>query len=255
MWKPEALAAAVCALAVGWGPAALAASAIVGATEPTQILNNLELVKVAADGAITAQNMVQQYATQLQQFALQQLNLQKLAGLPAGLGADSDKSASDLDRYKAALEQLHGSLDQEVSAIEQRMAEARLSGGSWSAYVASVSANAAGNQGRAVERLQYEQAVLQQVQRDYEFARRLQDQIPVTVGQQQSLQLLNAQMNRIITQNAKLLEVLSASIRKSSEEDARSAEAATRNLVDRELVRQRRDTLDQRQRAFGGFGP
>jgi conjugal transfer/entry exclusion protein len=243
------LVAAVCA------QVALAGGAIAGATEPTQILNNLELVKVAADGAVTAQKTVAQYTTQLQQFGLQQLNIQKLPGLPTGLTADSLKAYNDLSRYRFALEALQGSLSRQSSAIEQRVTEARLSGKSWSTYVAGVAGEAAGNQRRAIERLQYEESVLQQVQRDYEFARAVQEQIPATAGQHQSLQLLNSQMNRLVTQNAKLLEVLSASIHKQADDEAGRAEAATRSLADRELLKQRRDAIEQRQRAFGGLQP
>lgn len=55
------------------------------------------------------------------------------------------------------------------------------------------------------------------------ISREISVQIPNTVGQQQSLQLLNAQMNRIVTQNAKMLEVISAQIGQAAESDARKA--------------------------------
>lgn len=229
------------------------AGSIIGATEPTQILNNMELLKVAADGAVTAQKTVAQYTTQLQQYGLQQLNIQGLGGLPEGLSGDSLRAVNDMLAYKQALASLHGSLGQQQQAIERRVAEARLSGKSWPAYLAGVAADAARHQKRAVERLKYEEQVLQQVQSDYQFARELQNKIPATVGQHQSIQMLNTQMNRVIVQNGKMLEVVSSTIKQQSEEDARKAEALTRAAADQELMRQRQDAIESRQRAFGGL--
>lgn len=232
---------------------ARAGGVVAGATEPTQIMNNLELVKVAVDGATTASTTVSKYMLQIQQYQTQVNNLMKLPSLPAGLGTDVLKAYNDLSRYKSALTALQGSLSQQEGTIVSRMTEARLSGRGWEGYLADQQAAANMHQGRAIERLKYEEQVLQQVQSDYDFARDLQRQIPNTVGQHQSLQMLNSQMNRVITQNGKLLEVVSATIKNSSEDDARKAEAMTQSLADRELMRQRQNAIETRQRAFGGW--
>jgi hypothetical protein len=137
--------------------------------------------------------------------------------------------------------------------MDQRLAEARMGGKGWAGYVQQVAAEAASGNKRAIERLKYEESVLQQVQSDYQFARNLQEQIPATVGQHQSLQLLNSQMNRVVTQNAKMIEVLSATIAKEAKEEHREAEAKARALADQELMRQRHQNIEQRQRAFGGL--
>ncbi len=210
-----AVAAAAVMLCFG---TARAGGAIAGATEPTQVNN-----------------------------------LMKLPSLPAGLGTDVLKAYNDLSQYKSALAALQGSLSQQEQAIESRVTEARLSGRGWEAYLADQQAAANMHQGRAIERLKYEEQVLQQVQSDYDFARNLQSQIPNTVGQHQSLQMLNSQMNRVITQNGKLLEVVSATIKSGAEDDARKAEAMTQSLADRELMRQRQNAIETRQRAFGGW--
>lgn len=253
MCRPDRLASAVLALLLLMPLRASPGGVIAGATEPTQILNNLELVRVAMDSAQTAGTVISQYTTQLQQYQAQLANLQRLGSLPEGLGSDAIKSADDLVRYRNALAQLSGSLGQQQSLIEQRLVEARLSGGDWNSYLATVSADAANQNQRALERLRYEQSVLQQVQSDYRFAREVQSQIPATVGQHQALQLMNAQMNRVVTQNAKLLEVVSATVHQQAEKDAREAEATTRNSTDRELLRQRQEAIEKRQRAFGGL--
>lgn len=244
---------AILILSFSFSGAAMAGGSFAGATEPTQILNNVELVKVAIDGATTAKKTVDQYVLQIQQFQNMLQNTQQLAGLPAGLAPDALKAFNDLMAFKGALTQLEGSLAQQQSAIERRVTEAKLSGKTWAAYLAEVAADVAKNQGRAKERLKYEEQVLQQVQSDYTFARNLQSQIPATVGQHQSLQMLNTQMNRVITQNAKMLEVISSSIGRQAEQDALNAEGLQRSAADRDMMLQRQRALESRQRAFGGL--
>ena len=254
MSRRKCLVAAIALVAaVATTTARAGGGGIVGATEPTQILNNLQLVAAGLDQAKTAATVVSQYQTQLQQYQTQLANLKALAQLPAGLTPDNLRALQDLNSYRNALQQLTGSLGQEKSLIEQRLTEARLSGQDWNSYASSVAAAAASKDQRAIARLEYEQSVLQQVQSDYTFARNAQAQIPATVGQHQSLQLLNSQMNRVVTQNAKLLEVVSGTLRDQAERDAREAEAAVRNTADRDLMRQRQEAIEKRQRAFGGL--
>jgi P-type conjugative transfer protein TrbJ len=233
--------------------AAVAGGTVAGATEPTQIMNNVELIKVAMDGAVTAKKTVEQYVLQIQQYQNMLTNTMQLAGLPAGLAGDALKAYTDLMSFKQAITQLQGSLSQQQLAIERRVTEAKLSGKSWQGYLAEVAVDVAKNQKRAVERLKYEEQVLKQVQSDYTFARNLQNQIPATVGQHQSLQMLNTQMNRVITQNAKMLEVVSATIGRQAEDDALQAEGLARSAQDRDMLIQRQRALDARQRAFGGL--
>src|ERR1700747_3687189 len=81
---------AVC-LAIALQPFAGFAGSVAGtggATEVTQLLNNAQLIQVQADGAITAAKQIQAYIVQIQQYQTQLLNLQALAGLPAGLVSD-----------------------------------------------------------------------------------------------------------------------------------------------------------------------
>lgn len=254
MFKPNFIRPAALAVLLAFGSAGAAhagGGGIVGATEPTQIMNNLELIKVAYDGAVTAKNTVQQYRTQLEQFSLDQANIKGLAGLPAALGADALKAYQDLGRYQQAVSSLEGSLSQQSALIERRIMEAKLSGRGWAGYVSDIEADAAANKTRAIDRLKHEESVLSQVRSDYEFARTMQAEIPASIGQHQSLQMLNSQMNRVITQNAKLTEVVSTTIRRQAQEDAQKAESATRTLAIQEGMRQRQNAIEARQRAFG----
>lgn len=247
-----AFAAGVCILTAPF-PAVAGGGGVYGATEPTQILNNLQLLMVASDGAVTASATVDQYMTQIQQYQVQLQNIAKLPSLPAGLGTDSINAYQDLTRFKNALETLQGSLTAQSRAIEQRVTEARLGGKGWKAYVDSVTADVDMKKARAIERLKNEEAVIKQVEADYTFARDLQAQIPATVGQHQALQMLNSQMNRVVTQNAKLLEVVSSTLHEKAEQDAADAADKARALAAQEAIRQRQDAINERQLRFGGW--
>ena len=253
MSRRDAMTALAVAATFALAGASHAGGVIAGATEPTQILNNLQLVKVALDGAQTATTVVNQYATQIQQYQAQLQNMLKLPQLPEGLVTDAMRAADDLARFKGALQALTGSLGEQQAAIERRLTEARLGGTDWKTYVASVASDAANQGQRAVERLKYEESIIRQVESDYAFARDLQSKIPTTVGQHQALQLMNAQMNRVVTQNAKLLEVMSASIREKAEKETAEAEAAFRYSAEFEGMQQRQQAIEKRQRAFGGL--
>lgn len=254
MFKRYLVAVAVAVTAtLAVGSANAGGGGIVGATEMTQLLNNGELLAIGVDQAKTALTVVDQYTTQLRQFETQLASVKALTQLPAGLGADNDGALNNLLNYRGALQQLTGSLGQQQSLMQQRLTEARLSGKDWTSYVNSVAADAANKNQRAIDRLQYEESVLQQVRSDYAFARNAQTQIPATVGQHQALQLLNSQMNRVVTQNAKLIEVMSSTIGRGAERDAREAESAARALSQQDLLRQRQEAIERRQRSFGGF--
>lgn len=253
MSKRNFFAATLVALSMVVPVRARASGLIAGATEPTQIMNNLQLLTNGMEEAKTAATVVSQYQTQLQQYQTQIANLKSLGGLPEGLSGDSLQALSGLSNYKSAIQQLMGSLGQQRSVMEQRLTEARLSGKDWNSYVNAVAADAASKNQRAINRIQYEESVLQQVQSDYTFARNMQSQIPSTVGQHQALQLMNAQMNRVVTQNAKLLEVLSSTLSQQTEKDAREAESMTKALSQQDLLRQRQEAIEKRQRSFGGF--
>lgn len=221
-----------------------------GATEFTQWLNNTELVKVAIDQAQTAATAVQQYQTQLQQYGLQQMNQVGLGGLPAGQAGDTMKTLQALGQYRQALQMVQGSLSTQVQLMDQRVVEARVGKMDWQSYLRRVADDVARGNGRAKARVQQEQAALEQVQADYDYARSVQAQIPATVGQHQSVQLLNSQMNRVVTQNAKMIEIMSASLSRDAQQSQAQAETQAQEAADRQRAKDVQDQIVRRQRAW-----
>lgn len=218
-----------------------------GSTEWTQVANNAELVKVAMDGAQTAKTTIDKYILQYKQYENELTNLAKFTQLPENL-QHGVRSLEDLRAYKSKLEQLHGSLSEQSRMFERRFTESRLNGGSWDDYVTAVRADASNKNQRAINRLQYEQSVMDQVQSDYAAARAMEPKIQESVGAQQSLQLMNTQMNRLVLQNAKLTEVLAATMQEQTIQNARAAEQENADLRAREALRARENAVRENRR-------
>ena len=230
-----------------------AASAPVGAklaSEWTQVANNMQLIKVALDAAQSARTLVQQIRLQRQQYETQLRNLRGLANVPPEFVADNAAALATLTTYQRALDQLHGSLARQQSAIDQRFTEARLGGLDWLSYLDQQDRLLAQRNQHARQRLAQEKALLEQVASDYDFARRLQSDIPESVGQHQSLQHLNVQMNRVVTQNARLLQVMGSSLRDRGESEAQRTADERRAITWLQQVREREKAIAERQREF-----
>jgi len=215
-----------------------------GSTEWTQIANNAELVKVAVDGAQTARTTIDKYILQYRQFENELSNLRKFAELPQNI-QDGVRSLEDLRAYKGKLDRLHGSLSEQQQAFEKRFTEARLNGGTWEDYVNLVNKDASNKNQRAISRLEYEQSVMRQVESDYAAARALEPKIQESVGAQQSMQLMNTQMNRLVLQNAKLTEVMVASMSEQTMENAKAAEKDNADLRAKETIRARQKAINE----------
>ena len=231
----------------GGGPMSAATG---GATELTQVANNVELVKSSLDTASIAQNTISKYLLQLQQYQAQVVNMTGVNPQTLATNTtDINSSYAAVQNYSSALQALQGSLATQQSAMDQRLVEAKLSNLSWPDYVNQVQAAASTGNEKAKARIANEQAVMQQVDSDYQFAREQQAQIPANVGVQQSLQQLNSQMNRVVTQNAQMIAIMAkANGSDKAADDTRAVTSLQRaQIVDAAV--QRQAALRQRQAA------
>jgi P-type conjugative transfer protein TrbJ len=224
------------------------------ATEVTQIMNNVQLAKSAADGALTAQNTVSQYLIQLEQYKTQLMNLQGLdPRVILATVRDTERQIANLASFKGALSRVQGSVAQQNQVYDQRFTEAKLLNLPWDQYIRRVSEDVNSGNGRAKARIEREEAVLMQVESDYAFARQKQQEIPAAVGQHQSLQLMNEQLNRLVTQNAQVITMLnSANGREKSDAEAKKANQEYNNALTMEAYRRRTEALRARQAGMTG---
>jgi hypothetical protein len=211
------------------------------------------LLSVAGSANTTAINTVNQYIMQARQYETQLANLKKMAQVPGSL-QDAKNSLRTLQTYRGSLEKLSGSLESEKKAFDTRLTEAKLSNMSWNDYMSKVLTDAQNGNKKAQARLTYESGLIEQVNSDYAFAREAQSKIQETEGLHQSLQLLNSQMNRVVLQNGKLLEVIAQTqVKDSANTQAERAIQQQESLTMRNYQKSREEAIRERNKAFGGL--
>lgn len=163
-----------------------------GATEVTQILNNIQLLMQSA-----TQEM--QYATEVEQLYVQ--TLQQLPGRDTSLIADIQKAAtlvSSAQGAKRSLEALTNDLGSLETHAQRRYDRFIASGLSWNNYVAREKEIAAQDRRRAKVVTQAEEAAMQRVKETWGSYQRYQREITTSQGEHQSMRILNGQMNALI---------------------------------------------------------
>lgn len=177
----------------------------------------------------TAQQIIQsisQYETQLLQYQVQlkQLSSLDLQSIQSLLSSNSVDLAN-LNNLKNTLSNLYGSLSDVSSNFNQRLETAQLLGMNWDQYTSFENNRILNNQNSAIATANREINSLERASRDYQFALDAEDLIPKTNGIHESLQLLNSQVNRMLTQNADLIRLIS----QSSTGDSSSLELVNKN--------------------------
>lgn len=197
-----------------------------GSTEFTQIANNAELIADVAENAAAAATLAQQYTQQILQWEREIKNITGFDALKQGI-SEAKSALDSFNKLRSTVTSLRGNLMKEVETIEDRFSEAKLMKKGWKEYVAQVATDVATKNQRAIGRLKQESEIMKNVEKDYDLIRDLQSEVKGTVGMQQSLQLLNEQMNKVLVQNNQLIEILaSAHYRDQGEKEAAEAEAA-----------------------------
>ncbi|MCV0439004.1 MAG: hypothetical protein K5880_10250 [Hydrogenophaga sp.] len=249
MFKAKQLVVKVGFVATSFCAANAMAGAVAGgASEWTQIANNFQLIQVAMDSAASASAEASQYALQIQQFRTQINNLEKLGQLPSNIVANQS-ALEGLRAYTSALGQLQGSLGEQKSLMEKRFTEAKLTGASWDEYMAAVRKDASNKNKRAINRLEYEASVLDQVQKDYAEVRQYEPLVKESIGAQQSMQLMNQQMNRLLVQNARLTEVMVATMQEQTRSQTEKAVSAERSAIESQERFNQERAIEARRKA------
>lgn len=225
-----------------------------GASEWTQIMNNVELAMQSADGAQTAMATMQTYMTQLKQL---QYAIQNSARV------DRARSATDYIRIMdeirranaaaAAYGKVKGSLEQQIAAMNIRLTEARLRGQSWDQYRDSVSKDVQAGNAQEIARLQREQEILQQTAEDAEQAAQKAAEIDSQVGHMESLQMTNRQLNQVIIQNGKMTEVLVGLRQNTGESNLEAKRREADAARQKDLARLRYEAIRERQKKAVGI--
>lgn len=195
--------------------------------DPTNFVQNA----ISASQAVIAEGTrVRALQEMISQKLMAAQNLKSLGSdLIAQQSADMQSQYEDLSRYAGVITSLYGNVSTIKNEMQRRYDEQRLSGMSWEAYMKNEAARVARGAAEAVSRAERNRRTVENMHRDFEQARRWQEQIGGLEGEKQSMQLMNAQMNKLVNQSAQYVSMMAA--KEIDTANAQQEEAAERDAA------------------------
>ena len=169
-----------------------------------------------AQNLITAAQTVQSVLKTAQQYSTQILQYENEVKQLASIGPEAlntlksvgNLNLTNINGYINSLNSLYGNLSGMSNQIATQFSAAQLSNMTWDQFMAKQKQDIQNGIGAAQIRAQNEVNTLNAIQQDYAMAQQWQSQIPTTSGIHESMQLMNQQMNRVVMQNAQLMQQL-----------------------------------------------
>lgn len=237
-----ALACAVLGSVLPNGAHAAASGSIV--YDPTNWVQNL---RSTIESIQQTRTQIMQYAEQLNSARRQIQNMRNMD--PAKLLGVEKEYQAVMD-FKREIDKVRGSVDDTKKIFDRRMAESAQLRLPFGDYIrAEMDAARKGNEA-AKARLTEESRVLQRVQDDYAAARKFEGQISSTSGVNESINLMNSQLNRMITQNADLIKAVASNMRSQAETESAQSVSRQQAAVEAEARRKANEDALARQRAL-----
>lgn len=227
--KKSILAAALCAALAA--PQAMAGGGMSGgATEVTQILNNTQLV-------LQYITQLQEYATQLEQYGTQmsQLDIQLrdiAGGQNAGLTAQQQQAleaAQAAMRVRRAGQDLYGSVQRLEQVGKQAQWDWAAADLTWEQWLQRRIDTSERQFGRRSVLSAEEQRVMNDVVEKSAVLQRYAQEIPHTQGSHEALQVLNGQMNLLVSHIQDMQQLNAMIAATNTEEVLEQIEADNRN--------------------------
>lgn len=180
-----------------------------GATEITQLLNNGQLMKQVIESTKAAYELEYQTAMQIKQLYTDAQNLKNLGdNFGEGNIRVLKNEVNALSKVNTYSRSLYGSLNVLERELKARQVEAAKGGLTMEEYVREQGRLIDNRNGKAQIRLENEKRLIQSVEDDYEMINKWAEQIPRNEGVQQSMGLLNTQMNRAVQQLSRVSDLL-----------------------------------------------
>ena len=222
----------VLATAIAWGGHAHAGALTGGATEVTQILNNIELL-------LQTLQQYEEYATQLEQYETQlaQLEPSELRGFMQS-ASELEASINRLRALKGAQDNAYGALDEVKRLAEGRLEEWQKSGLEWGDYIERSKLENKRTHDQLQVLRDHEIHAMERVEQVYADLKAHARDAQSSEGTHSAVQVLNGQMNTLIA--------LMNDVREHDVMQARyDTERFNRELLEKEAERVERDKLHQ----------
>ena len=187
------------------------------------------------------------YSMQLQQY---QTQLMQLKGMdPGATGSLMQRTIQDIrtaNQYRGALDNLYGSVNNVNGMYESRVRDMSTTGLTWDQYMSREQMMSQRTQAGQSTLMSKEVGAMQKASDDYAYAQSLQSQIPQSAGMHESMQMLNMQMNKMLMQQASLLDYLAhkgavASDKASKELSDTNRSANALNQIEQAEAKKRAD--------------
>jgi P-type conjugative transfer protein TrbJ len=211
MSKSKFLRASTCAalIAAQTLPAFLPSQAYAGAltggsTEWTQIANNFQLIQQVYKQIETVKKLADSYIVQYQSLQQQILNGIQIEGISL---ADVLKAKNDIEEYQRKLKALGADIEGLGDYFDTRLTEAKLLKLPMEEYIKREAKKVEEGNKTAKARLDRERTLMQQVKSDISRVDEFSNRISSTLGTHQATQLLNSQMNLLLQQMGRMVEM------------------------------------------------
>lgn len=142
---------------------------------------------------------------------------------PGAIAYELGQNRQDMDalqKFIGALTNLSKDSGKLRSAQQARMIDINQSGLTYEEYINRERARVAAGDSQRAQLVAHEIALMENVNSDAKFVQDLQDKIPAAVGANESLHLLNTQINRMVAQNATMIHALAANSNLKKEDEA-----------------------------------
>lgn len=177
-----------------------------GALEVTQWFNRGTMLSQLEQQIQQVAALASQYSTQLQQYQTQIKAGLNISDILPGVNLQGlVTEVNNVTKFKKSLDAIAGDVSMLSTDWKGRLIEAQMGKMTLSQYAQQQSDQLAQGNQRAIARIQNEQRMFAAVQDDYDVANQYASKISQTSGVQESMGLMNTQMNRLIQQNARMV--------------------------------------------------
>ena len=199
------------ASAMLFSTSANATGAIAGATEITQILNNSQLLMQVIEAKSQTVAQVKQLYELYKTAEREVLHLKSIGSDVARLATlAKEKDLGNLMKMINLTESIYGDVSGLGTRLETRYQEAYNQGLSIKDYILNEGKKVERKEKQAVARVKQEQSIIDHLKDDLNDISNLATKIPLSEGTQQSMGLMNTQLNKLLVSMNRIGQIIQA---------------------------------------------
>ncbi len=223
-----------------------ASGAVAGATAITQLLNNGQLLMQVVEAKATTATVIKQLAELYKQAEREYLHLRSIGDDVVSVAKlAKEKDLNNLNKMLFLSERIHGDVNKLGVRIDTRIQEAYKKGVSIADYVKSEGDRIARKEKQAIVRVEQEQSIVESLKGDLNDISKLASDIPHSVGTQQSLGLMNTQMNKMLLSMNRIGQIIQA-----GQENARKAQEEADAVITEKRAKDFAAEIDKQNQLF-----